>query len=458
MKKIILFAALWLFGYVTHATHLMGGQMTSQNIGGLTYQVTLTAYRDTQGVPMYTQAVINYNDAFGFSASHVAYASAPTVFGNGVEMYTYMDTITFPASGDYTMWWEDCCRNCALLNMTNPCGEYFHLYNVLHADTNNSSPVFLNPPITLAQENVAFNYNPLPFDADGDSIAWELDIPVSVGGAYVLGYSLPPSDTAIPFTMNQVTGEITFLPNTLGHFEVSVKVSEFRNGLKIGEIRRDMQIIVIPSKNKPANFGSSSNTFPYAGKQFNLTPGSAFSLTVTSTELDNNPVTMDVNGEPFLLNNNPAMATISNGSGQASATINWTPDASQLRAKPYIFSIRNTELFGAYSFSLDITFNLHVGSGTTGIKEDSHTDAFVNVYPNPNTGTCYLEVNALNAGKVNIRVTNVAGQLVKQLSDVQVQSGKNLVRLSTSQFIAGQYFIVMEYNGTLLGTQKMEVK
>ena len=450
--------ALCISCYVSTATHLMGGQMTSLNIGGLTYQVTLTVYRDTMGVPMYPFANITYGDTSGVLAVHSVAASAPTNYGNGVEMYTYVDTITFPGTGEYTMWWEDCCRNCALLNMTQPCGEYFHLYNVLSVDSTNSSPEFLNPPIPIAQQGVAFNYNPLPFDIDGDSIAWELDIPLSTNGVNVIGYTLPPSDTAIPFTMNQVTGEITFLPITLGHFEVSVKVSEFRAGVKIGEIRRDMQIIVVPSLNKPCNITSSSNTFPFSGKTFDLNPNAAFSVTVSATEIDNNPVNISASGEPFILASNPASANITNGTGQASATVTWTPDASQARQNPYVFALRTSEIFGGYTFSNDITFSLRVGNGTTGITETTATDAFVSLYPNPNDGNCFVEVNAAAKGKINVTVTNVIGQQVKKLADMEVNTGKNLIYLNNLNLRAGHYFITIENNGMLLGTQKMEVK
>ncbi|MBK9319365.1 MAG: hypothetical protein IPM91_11400 [Bacteroidetes bacterium] len=110
----------------------------------------------------------------------------------------------------------------------------------------------MNPPIVLAQDSVPFYYNPLPFDADGDSIAWSLDVPLSGNGVPVAGYTLPPSDSLVPFNMDPITGEITFLPNTLCNFQVSVRVKEYRNGVQIGEITRDMQIIVVPSPNTPA--------------------------------------------------------------------------------------------------------------------------------------------------------------------------------------------------------------
>ena len=48
MKKIYTTLSLCMlaFGFA-NASHLMGGNITSRNIGGLTYETTLTAFRDT---------------------------------------------------------------------------------------------------------------------------------------------------------------------------------------------------------------------------------------------------------------------------------------------------------------------------------------------------------------------------------------------------------------------------
>src|SRR5207248_1998222 len=236
--------------------------------------------------------------------------NGPVVFGNGVEEYTYIDTITFPTGGNYNMWYEDCCRNCAIINIINRCGYSFHLYTHLWADSTNSSPVFLNPPIPIAQLGIPFYYNPLPFDADGDSIAWQLDTPVTTTGTYVGGYTIPPSDTAMPFTMDPVTGVVSFIPNTLGHFEVSVLVNEYRNGVQIGQIRRDMQIIVVLSANTPAMISSTASGSAVAPAQFNLNPSVPFTLSVSALDLDNETITMTGRGEPFLLANNPASVAV----------------------------------------------------------------------------------------------------------------------------------------------------
>lgn len=459
MKKNLLVIACLLFSSASSfATHLMGGQITARNLGGLTYEVTLTAYRDTLGIPMYLTTLFHYTETGGtWALDKTINLSAPAYFGNGVEVYTYTDTITLPASGSYDVWYEDCCRNCALLNMTSPCAESFHLQCTFMADSTNSSPVFLNPPIPVAQENVAFNYNPLPFDADGDSIVWALDTPLTSGSAYVTGYTVPSSDTSMPFTMNPATGEISFLPNLLGHHEVSVLVTEYRGGVVIGQIRRDMQIIVIPSINLPPIVTGNSNIFPYSGKSFNIPQSSAFTLTVTATDNDNGSVSINAHGEPFQFAANPASFSVINSTGYSTATVNWTPTLSQARVLPYIMALRVQESFGGYTFENDITYQLRVGPSAVSVIENIKADAISNIYPNPSRGNFAVELNMKNAGTVTLRVQNLVGQQMAVISSVNVNAGVNLIDVNNLRLENGKYFVSIEQDGKATSVKGFEI-
>ena len=100
MKKLLLLFML-VFSLQTQASHLMGGQITSKNIGGLTYEVTLTLYRDTLGIPMYPTETIMYLDSSGgVLSTHVRpYDTVVVNIGNGVERYRFVDTVTFNNPG-----------------------------------------------------------------------------------------------------------------------------------------------------------------------------------------------------------------------------------------------------------------------------------------------------------------------------------------------------------------------
>ena len=455
MKTKLLLLVFLISTSFSNASHLMGGQMTSRNIGGLTYEVTLTVYRDVTGVLIAPTVDFHFEEVGGAWTIINSVAVSPAFnFGNGVEEYTYVTVVTFPQSGSFNLWYEDCCRNGALLNVSP--NEAFHLYNNLWADSTNSSPVFLNPPITLAQLNVPFNYNPLPFDIDGDSIVWSVDTPKTYSGASVAGFMVPSSSPLGQFTMNSMTGEVSFLPNLAGYFEASFLVSEYRNGNKIGEIRRDMQIIVLNSPNAPPSLSAISNTFPYSGKQYNISSGSNFSLTMTVADPDSLGINVTASGEPLVLVSNAAIYTYSStGNGAATATLNWTPDISQNRIAPYLLTMRISENYSSYIFQNDISFSLRVGN-FTGI-ESIKDNAIKSIYPNPNNGAFTLEYKSEKNQYVLLSISNIIGQHIKSLN-YNLIKGVNLINVRNMNLPSGKYILSVSNESKQSDTETFEVK
>lgn len=459
MKKQLLFTiCLLISGIAAQASHLMGGQITSKNVGGLTYEITLTIYRDTLGIPVDPSYVINYSDTSGVNLTATAITPGPIVFGNGVEKYVYTGTITFLASGTYDVWFENCCRNAAILNIPSPGS--FHLANKLLVDSTNSSPEFLNDPITVAQLGVPFTYNPLPFDMDGDSIAWLLDIPQEGFGTAAstpaAGYVLPSSDTLVPFTMDPVSGEITFLPNIAGNFVVSMLVNEYRAGVKIGEIRRDMQIIVVPSVNTPSPISLISTNAPFSGKNYTIAPGTTFNFTVIANDPDGYAINFSSNGEAYRLAN-PATFTSNATMGTATGSLTWTPNASNERSRPYIIGLRLNEPYGIYNFNSDISIYLRVQTAT-GINNPAKTDTKFTVYPNPTSD--YLMLNFASKSNSNglLEIRNLAGQIMKSYEAIKVINGLNVIQVKDLNLNAGIYIVNLIQDGKTLGISKVNIR
>jgi hypothetical protein len=436
---------------------MMGGQITVSHISGMDYNVVYTAYRDMTGIPIAPTATLNFTDSTSgatFTAT-IPYDSIVTILVPGVEEYTYHAVVTFPSTGNWTVSYEECCRNAAILNMSQPGGESHYFYSNVLVDTTNSTPVFLNPPIVLAQDSVPFYYNPLPFDADGDSISWSLDVPLSMNGLPVMGYVLPMSDSLVPFNMDPITGEITFLPIALGNYQVSMRVKEYRNGVQIGEITRDMQIIVVPSSNTPVAVITNSNTAPYNGKNFTLTAGANFTMNITVFDMDAQSITIHGAGEPFMLASNPATLTITNGVGSASASVNWTPDASQLRVGAYIIGLRVSENFGNQVFQSDLSVSLRVGDAT-GIAHNTQTASF-GINPNPSTGDFSIQYNSTSTMPVSVSVLTVDGKKAASFVNEQVTEGMNVVQVNNLHLTKGIYLVQLEQNNKKIGVQRLVI-
>jgi len=378
MKKLLLILLLCILGIQTQASHLMGGQITSKNIGGLTYEITLTLYRDTLGIPMSATQIIAYTDSTGnyvntFPSHTINYDSSLTTnIGNGVERYVFKDTVTFPYVGKFRAEMENCCRNAAILNLPNPSQNSLWLDVDITADPSNSSPVFLNEPITVAQLNQPFSYNPLPFDVDGDSLSWQLDVPMdyftNTVGLPIPGYVLPPSDTLAPFSIDPLTGEITFIPIVVGNFQVSVKAIEWRNGIQIGYIRRDMQLLVVPSSNMPVNVQAGYSVQRNTTNPIYVNVGETLTFHLDAFNIDNGPVSVTTAGSA-LLNTTATSNSAAVSNNEIISTFNWTPTLNEVNDAPYYLSFRIGDYSAPYTFYNDYTFRIIVTNSTTGLND-----------------------------------------------------------------------------------------
>ncbi|WP_080059995.1 gliding motility-associated C-terminal domain-containing protein [Spirosoma aerolatum] len=182
--------------------------------------------------------------------------------------------------GGYYMVWERCCRNDALTNVNTTLltGVAMAFYLEFPPMTRsgvtvtNSSPVFKFPNGDYICINNPFTFDVGATDADGDQLRYSLVTPLngyttstaptdfddSPKASYPTitwapGYSLSniiPGNP--PLTINPTTGQLTVRASKEGLFLFTVQCEEFRNGERIGVVRRDFQLPVVDcSKNTP---------------------------------------------------------------------------------------------------------------------------------------------------------------------------------------------------------------
>ena len=447
MRKTILLIAFTAFSIcASHATHLMGGQITVSQISGMDYEIKMTLYRDTSGIPIAGTATFEITDLATSSLTTISTPhSGAQAFINGVELYDYIGLVTFPGPGTYSITREECCRNEAILNMSNPLSESLHLRTVVTVDgAANSTPSFLNPPVTLAQKNSLYVYNPLPFDADGDSIAWSMEIPLGMGGDTVAGYTLPQGASSNPFTLDNLTGEITWMPDSNGHWEASFLVEEFRGGVKTGEIRRDMQIIVVDDTTNWFPMVINTNSWPQdANGRFsiNLQPNTPFFMNIQATQGDNDQMDLQVQGEPMLLSTNAAQfSVISNVPGTIDGALSWTPTSTQMRTAPYFITVRAFEFHNNYVFTSDRTIMLRVGSAT-GIKNNGNVISETQLYPNPATSDIFYSFTLSASSTFSMEIYDLSGRLVQQSKENSLPAGTHLVNQNIETLTKGSYVV-----------------
>lgn len=172
----------------------------------------------------------------------------------------------------YYIVWERCCRNDDINNIMLPgsAGMVFYLefppINVI-----NSSPVFSFPNGDYICKDQEFTMNMSATDQDGDELRYSLVTPMqgNTNRNNPIGNDLPKSSyplinwtpginlqNIIPgnpsLQISTQGGVLRVTASQLGLYVFTVQCEEFRNGKRIGLVRRDFQLLVIEcSRNTP---------------------------------------------------------------------------------------------------------------------------------------------------------------------------------------------------------------
>lgn len=336
MKSILrLIVAVLSIWYITpaYASHIEAGDLTYQCIGPHQYKVTLTLYRDCNGIALPDTARINYSSATcGVNSYIILNRDTPIVnvtdtcpghnsachggTGFGVERHTYTGVLNLPSGcgTDWLLSFRNCARNAAITTINNPGNTCFYI----KATLNNTlplcdhSPTFLKDPVAFTCLNQLDQLNQGGYDSDGDSLVYSLVASESAANTpviYLGGYSAAnPLSVTGSFGFNTATGQMTFTPNITQVGIMKILVSEYRGGVLIGTVERDMQVVVqncsdsvpqlsnVNTTSGSASIGASTTVlippcttgcFTFASATTN--PDTSIHLTVTWTGQSNVP-------------------------------------------------------------------------------------------------------------------------------------------------------------------------
>jgi gliding motility-associated-like protein len=196
----------------------------------------------------------------------------------------YIDTVVLPPiPGGYHLVYQRCCRNFSIANIVNPLdvGATYDAWIPEQPDDDDSNPVFNSWPPTYICVNQPFVFNHSATDPEGDSIVYQLCDPIDgpnnpcwfdtqccltfpqpcgpmpqppynppyINPIWQAPYNLGNVFGGVPLTIDPVTGILTATPNTTGQFVYAVCALEYRNGVLIGQTRRDFQVNIVPCAN-----------------------------------------------------------------------------------------------------------------------------------------------------------------------------------------------------------------
>ena len=288
----------------SYSTHIVGGEIYYDFLGGNNYKITLKVYRDCfNGIPpLDNPAYVFIYNASGTMVQYLTMANPvitqiPPSINNPcftapnnicVEEGIYITTVNLPPSiGGYTLVYQRCCRNNTILNLIQPGGVgssyWCHIPGPEVVSVNSEPRFSYFPPIFICN-GIPINFNHVANDPDGDSLAYKLCDPFngldaccpvlnpisppSPGGGqcpvpppscpinappppYSTVPFLPPFNGNYPLSSNPAininvnTGLLNGIPNLNGQWVVGVCVEEWRGGVLIGTHHRDFQFNVV---------------------------------------------------------------------------------------------------------------------------------------------------------------------------------------------------------------------
>ena len=287
----LLFLGCWLaLAGPARATHIVGGEMELVHRTGNAYTLLVNLYFDAANgnanaldadltasifekgtnrrmadvlLPLTSNTFVNYtNPACAkatLSTRKLVYSKEITLPAN-----TYTNALGYYAAV------ERCCRNNSINNIVAPANAAQTFYLEFPAVVRrgqafyDSTPRIFPPLADYACRNELFYYDFGGQDADGDSLVYDLVTPLN-GHANT---NTPKPATAEPapyssitwkdslstmrqipgnptLAINRATGRLTVRPRDTGLFVFGVRCSEYRRGEKIGEARRDFQLMVL---------------------------------------------------------------------------------------------------------------------------------------------------------------------------------------------------------------------
>lgn len=288
MKKRYLSILIALFGLIlifnpnkAHATHAAGGELIYEWVSDSTYRFYFKFYRDCTGIQegdSIDMCIYSANTSFNDVVWLKKLSSLPGGKPNGDTVATgcpgYPSRCFLPSSilPGYREWWYS-----ALYTLPSKASDWKFNVNIgtrnqsenlvyggslyVEATLNNliaqgnSSPYFSVKPIPYVCLNQPYIFNNGGVDPNKDSLAFEVRQPSTGNGcglapslvAFATGtptYSLPanPFQTNYTFTLAALTGQMSFTPTLLGSHTITIVAKEYRNGILIGSVMRDIQI------------------------------------------------------------------------------------------------------------------------------------------------------------------------------------------------------------------------
>jgi gliding motility-associated-like protein len=317
-----------------NATHNRAGEITLRQISDLTYEIKITTFTYTLSAADRSSLEVQWGDNTTSIAPRVELMN----LGNNYRRNVYISQHTFPGPGTYSIVVQDPNRNFGVKNIPNSVNVIFSIKTIITVNPsigNNSTPILLNPPIDKAGLYQTFIHNPAAFDIDGDSISYNLTVCTADDGKPIDNYTYP--DASDSLYVDAVTGDLIWdAPVDTGIYNIAMNIEEWRNGVKIGNIVRDMQVEVFNTTNTPPENDSLVSLCVMAGEKIEYA--------IISHDADGDNMTHFITGGPFALGDTSASyVTTENIPGKITTLFTWQTSCLHPRNQYYTVVVKTED-------------------------------------------------------------------------------------------------------------------
>jgi len=371
-----MFSCKWASG-----SHLIGGDLTYKRLTGNQFEVSLKLFRDcltgqagfdasieigifernTHLILDSVEILLTQTYPIPLNMPGSTCAPPPDICG---ETGLYRDTITLgPNANGYYISWQRCCRNAGIINIVNGFNTGMVYYvEVPNPAIINNSAVFNYEPLPYVCDGQLFQLDYSAIDPDGDSLVYFISEPLAgtlgypvtstpqailteqVAGPYPIvewtpGYNLTNVfASSPPLTINSETGLISAKVDNVGLYAMAFEVSEYRNGVLISKIRREIEISVVICVNLPPVLQPDSLPNNLV---FTIFESDTLCFTATYTDTDGDNLIIEYNGDAF---GGPgiltpfATATTDSALITVSSDVCWNTRCGHARTLPYVIS------------------------------------------------------------------------------------------------------------------------
>lgn len=396
MKRLIVFIAILFSGITVKANHINGYEMSLTRLSNTdTYKLIFKLYGEnspsSNSFPTQVGFEIfsNSNNASTgisinatLSSTYLSVVS-PTVCSTPdansnlkVGIYegvlTSSDALTLINPSGYYIRSYLCCRTYLGINLSTVVWGMVITMDIPRLGINssaryNSSPRFKTEPVYKLILGNSYQLDCSAIDPNKDSLSYKIARPLDgvsnnfkpynyalLSSGYKLDSNIANGNP--DFSINPQTGMVSYRPMMIGRYTIAIIVEEFRAGIKIGEIRREFDFIVVFVNNIRPKISDINNRKVVVTDSVNYLDeyvlnlhasdsigDSIFVYALTNPAVNENLLNAQLFNTQFGLSNNlqsgnAAQNLVLKGATSLSAQFRWKPKCKDVRDNVYTIS------------------------------------------------------------------------------------------------------------------------